>query len=225
MRRYTELPTSQLPLKMRMSLSIPQPALLRLRLFGVGSINIGDWCPGFLEAGAPLVLVTAFKLLDMILEWVLDQNGYQSTFRFAQKLKALRGSVQFPPLIGSRPWLQTRIVSLYASLIPLRGTIIHDRHFQAMSGNLLIATSKVGSALPPVPISATDLRTLAAIAVSLVRYLEGTWTLDLYGELLLRYRLDQLAYLHTRKPSWANKSPDSSTFESMPRLVPFSRST
>ena len=115
MRRYTELPTSQLPLKMRMSLSIPQPALLRLRLFGVGSINIGDWCPGFLEAGAPLVLVTAFKLLDMILEWVLDQNGYQSTFRFAQKLKALRGSVQFPPLIGSRPWLQTRIVSLYAS--------------------------------------------------------------------------------------------------------------
>ena len=68
MRRYTELPTSQLPLKRRMSLSIPQPALLRLRLFGVGSINIGDWCPGFLEAGAPLVLVTAFKLLDMILE-------------------------------------------------------------------------------------------------------------------------------------------------------------
>ena len=42
---------------------------------GAGNIKLGDWRPGFLEAGAPLVFVTAFKLLDMLLEWVLIQKG------------------------------------------------------------------------------------------------------------------------------------------------------
>lgn len=165
-------------------------------IYGVGSINLGDWRPGFLNAGAPLILVTAFKLLDMIFEWILAQNGHQATFRFAQKLNALRGPLQFPPLIASRAWLQQRLVSLYAGLEPLRGTIIHDRHFQATSGDVQVASSKGGVVLPPVSISAAELRILAAIAVSLIRFLEGTWTLDLFHELRLRYWVDNLTHLH-----------------------------
>jgi hypothetical protein len=38
------------------------------------SIVIGDWRAGFLDAGAPLVFVTTFKILDMFMEWVLEQN-------------------------------------------------------------------------------------------------------------------------------------------------------
>ena len=165
-------------------------------VYGMASINIGDWRPGFLEAGAPLVLVTAFKLLDMILEWVLVQNGQPATFRFSQKLVALQGSIQFPQLIASRPWLQRRLLSLYTGLEPLRGTIIHDRHFQTSSGDLRVAISKKGSVRAPVALAAADLRRISAFGVSLIRYLEGTWALDLFREKRLRFWLDQLAHVH-----------------------------
>ena len=41
------------------------------QFFGVRAMNIdlGDWRPGFLNAGAPLIFVTTFKLLDMLIEW------------------------------------------------------------------------------------------------------------------------------------------------------------
>lgn len=165
-------------------------------IYGMVSINIGDWRPGFLEAGAPLVLVTAFKLIDMLLEWMLSENGVRSTFRFAQKLAALRGPMQFPPLIASRPWLQDRLVALYSKLEPLRGTIIHDRHFQTSAGQLQVSPSKGGNVQASVPLSAEDLRLLSVFGVSLLRYLEGTWTLDQFSEKRLRYTLDRLAHIH-----------------------------
>ncbi len=46
-----------------------------LFVYGVGNIKLGDWRPGFLEAGASLVFVTTFKLLDMLLEWSANPTG------------------------------------------------------------------------------------------------------------------------------------------------------
>ena len=61
---------------------------------GVGIVKPGDWRPGFLEAGAPLVFVTAFKLLDMLLEWVLIINGGTSTRTFSQKIHTFSQKIQ-----------------------------------------------------------------------------------------------------------------------------------
>lgn len=159
-------------------------------------IHLGDWRPGFLQAGAPLILVTAFKLIDMVLEWVLANNGHAPTYRFAQKIRALGGAVAFPPLIASRPWLQSRLVSLYAGLEPLRGTIIHNRQFTATDGSLTVENTRAAAPSTPVSITSNDLRLLSAFGVSLVHYLRGTWLLDSYRERWLRFWLDQLAHLH-----------------------------
>ena len=72
-------------------------------IYASGNIKSGDWQPGFLEVGAPLVFVTAFKLLDMLIEWMLTKNGKTATFKFAQKIAPLKGQVIFPPLIETRP--------------------------------------------------------------------------------------------------------------------------
>jgi hypothetical protein len=165
-------------------------------IYGFANIIIGDWRPGFLEAGAPLVFVTAFKILDMLLEWVLSENGRGSTHSFQQKIAALRGSIQFPPIIASRPWLQERLVALYSSLEPLRGTIIHARHFKSNSGALQVSSSKRGAAGPAVAIAAADLRNLAVVLVSLLRYLDGTWVMDAFREKRVRRAIDELAQLH-----------------------------
>ena len=132
----------------------------------------------------------------MLLEWILVENGHKATFRFQEKMAAFQKPVQFPPPICNHIWLQERLVALYSKLEGLRGTIIHDRHFQTFSGQLRVSTSKKGNIGPMVPLSAEDLRALSVIGVSILRYVEGTWTLDAFMEKRLRHLLDHLAHLH-----------------------------
>ena len=81
-------------------------------------------------------------------------------------------------------------------LEPLRGTIIHDRHFKASGGELQVSSSKRGKLAPQVTITATDLRNVAFLLVSLLRYLEGVWMMDSFAEKRLRRALDEVAHLH-----------------------------
>ena len=83
----------------------------------------------------------------MLLEWVLIINGGTSTQRFSQKIQALKARkrpVVFPPLIETRTWLRERLIALYEQLVPLRGTVIHDRHFTTTGGTLDVASSNRG---------------------------------------------------------------------------------
>lgn len=168
--------------------------------YASGNIIVGDWRPGFLNAGAPLVFVSIFKLLDMLVEWVLEENGFPPNFRFQQKLRQLRGAVIFPPLVESRAWLKERLAGLYSTLEPLRGTIIHDRHFTATDGAIRVASSRCGVTGVPIEISAAHLRMLARTIVSILRYVDGTWNFEELREKTLRYDLDELAALHGLPP-------------------------
>ena len=163
---------------------------------GRANIVIGDWRPGFLNAGAPLVFVSTFKLLDMLIEWILEENGVPSTFRFQQKLQHLMSSPIFPQSIESRPWLKERLTGLYSTLEPLRGTIIHDKHFTATDGAIRVSSSRKGIVGSAVDISAAQLRRLAVTIVSVLRYVDGTWHLDELREKILRHELDELVALH-----------------------------
>lgn len=116
--------------------------------FARAHIEIGDWRPGFLNAGAPLVFVVTFKLLDMLMEWVLEQNGIGSTHRFEQKLKHLSSSPTFPDVVEARPWLKDRLTGLYRTLEPFRGTVIHGSKFTSTDGTDQCLQFKEGSHWP-----------------------------------------------------------------------------
>jgi hypothetical protein len=164
---------------------------------GAISIKFFDWGPGFLNAGAPLVFVTAFKILDMLLEWVLVENGHVSTHEYRRKIEALKKpTVTFPPLIRSRPWLRDRLVALYEKFAPLRGTVIHARNFTASNGDLDVSSSKRGVIGPTVRLTAADLRSFAFVAVAALRYVGGAWHMDAFREKRLRFAFDELAPLH-----------------------------
>jgi hypothetical protein len=178
----------------------------RCTVFASANIRVGDWRPGFLDAGAPLVLVTAFKALDMLLEWVLEQNGHARTFRFAQKITALQSGVVFPPLLHTRPWLQDRLVALYKRLEPLRGTIIHDRAFKSQSGALHVSSTKRGASGLVVTIDGPALRNFSLLMVAVLGAFQGTWKLDTYLEKRLRKALDEIAHLH-QMPSLGQQQP------------------
>lgn len=174
----------------------PDGGLPRQTKYASVHIAIGDWRREFLQAGAPLVFVTAFKLLDMLIEWVLAQNGKTPTYRYVEKIRALKEPVRFPALIETRTWLRERLIALYEQLEPLRGTIVHARHFKTASGTLQVSSSKGGKVGPSITIADGDLRNLALVLVSLLRYLQGMWTMDLFQEKRLRRALDELAHLH-----------------------------
>ena len=159
-------------------------------------IAIGDWRSSFLKVGTPLVFVTAFKTLDMLMEWVLVENGSPSTYKFSEKIRKLTGSVLFPPLIEGRPWLRERLCALYKQLEPLRGTIIHDRRFKSAGGSLDVSSTKGGSIGPVVSMADEDVRNLVVTVCSLVQYLKGTWQMDAFQEKRLRFALDELSTLH-----------------------------
>ncbi|GGO86270.1 hypothetical protein GCM10011348_36740 [Marinobacterium nitratireducens] len=175
---------------------------------GHGRMNaiIGDWRPSFLKAGAPLVFVSTFKLLDMLIEWILEENGISSTFRFQQKLQHLSSEPVFPQLISSRTWLKERLIGLYRLLEPLRGTIIHDRHFIATDGSIRVASSRRGVIGETIEISAANLRRLARVVVSTLKYIDDSWHLDEFREKLLRHDLDELEGLHGL-PSLEQRQP------------------
>lgn len=166
------------------------------RVWASANLQVGDWRPGFLRAGVPLVFVTTFKLLDMMMEWVLSENGVASTFRFQQKLAAMTPNIKFPQIVESRPWWRDRLVSLYGRLEPLRGTIIHDRHFEVEDGAMRVASSRKNLLGPQVHIDGDLLRVLARLVVSTLRHVDGSWDMDVYRERRLRHDLDQLAPLH-----------------------------
>lgn len=174
--------------------------------YATTGIRIGDWRGSFLKEGAPLVFMTTFKLLDMLIEWVLVQNGSISTHRFADKIKALAGPVQFPTLVESRPWLRKRLCALYSYLDPFRGTIIHDRRFTSANGSLEVSSTRGKKNGPAATISEADLRNLSLVLVSVIRYLQTIWTIDAFEEKRLRRSLDELTHLH-KLPSLGQLPP------------------
>lgn len=163
------------------------------------SVNIalfGNWRSDFLAVGSPLVFVTTFKLFDMFIDLVLETNGIGRTFRFEQKISQLKNGALFPNFIESRSWLKDRIVGLYETLVPLRGTIIHDKHFSTTGGNLKVASSKRGVLGHEQTINSNQLRDLTILVISIIHYEDGSWIIDPYKEKVLRRTLDTLHEFH-----------------------------
>jgi len=161
-------------------------------------IVIGDWRPSFLAAGSPLVFVTTFKLLDMFIDLVLEKNGFAQTFRFQKKISQLRNGILFPNFIEYRPWLKERIIGMYETLEPLRGTIIHNKHFSTTDGTLKVSTSKRGVIGPEQTIDRERLRELAVLVISIIHFVDGSWVIDSYKEKVLQRTFDTLQTFHGR---------------------------
>ncbi len=160
-----------------------------------------DWRAGFLQVAPPLVFVASFKLLDMLFEWVLKANDRLDGFQFNRKIKKLElPGLVYPSVLRARGWLVEALLALYKGSEPLRGTIIHSRHFEASRGGLQIASSKNEVVDERIELSAEDLRTYAQLSVSVLKYLHGDWHLDTHRERCLRWQIDALQKLHKLEP-------------------------
>ncbi len=159
-----------------------------------GYIDLNDWRPGFLAAGAPLIFVTCFKILDSIIEWALSKNINKVPFPFKKKIQLIdenivKGTFEISP---NNNWLDGYIVSLYKKLTPFRNALIHSGDFDVTTNRLNIHDKSHGGSITLV-----QLRALAELIVKITEILEGNNEIsDEFHIKEIKFLLDKLTELH-----------------------------
>ena len=148
----------------------------------------------------PLTFVASFKVLDMIFEWMLEENctlGKIQTvpWRFTEKVKLLKNGshLQLPPLFENQPCLYTYVKALFCQLLPYRNEVIDKNGFSVSEDALTLSSSKQGTSLT---LSGEQVACLARFVRLLVRALLGEIVLDDYKTRMVRHYLDTLAPAH-----------------------------
>ena len=89
----------------------------------------------------PLIFSAAFKIQDMIAEWILHANGSKA-WQFKAKQQAYdalqkAGTLSEPDVFQTWPDLSRAFWALYKTLTPLRSTIVHASGFTVQPGGTL----------------------------------------------------------------------------------------
>lgn len=154
-----------------------------------------------LNAMMPLTFVASFKTLDMIFEWILEENHNcgnisKVPWRFADKVKILTqraSNLQLPDPFKNQPHLYDYAKALFCQLMPYRNAVIHKNSFSVSGDTLTLSDSKAGTSLT---LSSKQVNHLVCFALKLVRALTKQIVVDRKTDKLLQYYLDGLAPIH-----------------------------
>lgn len=107
-----------------------------------------DSCAGAVQSALnrlrPMAFVAAFKLHDMIAEWILKKNGV-SAWKFKEKTQRcneLRAAKNFiePDYFLARPNVSEAFWKLYASFTSYRNKIIHDGGVSSLNDGSIVVS-------------------------------------------------------------------------------------
>ena len=95
---------------------------------------------GVLQLFSPLLFVSAFKLLDLFEEWVLEENGRTPKgkfWSFQEKATELgAGVVSKPDFLAHDSALASVVDAIFKNLVSKRNAITHNSWGKAVAGNL-----------------------------------------------------------------------------------------
>ena len=151
-----------------------------------------------LDAMMPFTFIASYKTLDMIFEWILEENcksGNIQTvpWQFDAKVKLLNKNLKLPSLFKSQPHLYTYPKALFCQLLPYRNEVIHNNSFSVSGDTLTLSSSKMGTSLT---LSSRHVDYLVRFVRALVRALASEIAIDAYTDKILRHYLDILAPVH-----------------------------
>lgn len=154
-----------------------------------------------LNAMMPLTFVASFKTLDMIFEWILEENHKLENiskvpWSFSDKVKILTqraSNFQLPDPFKNQPYLYDYAKALFCQLVPYRHEVVHKNRFSVSGDTLTLSDSKAGTSLI---LNGQQVAHLVRFALALVRVLTNKIVVDRKTDKLLRYYLDTLAPIH-----------------------------
>ena len=153
------------------------------------------------DAFRPLAFSVAFKVLDAIHEWILEENQLGGVipnvpWRFAQKVAVFKAQpIQGPDLFRNHSFLGDYAFALYETLLPFRNEVIHNHRFQ-VSGDTLRITAATGTGTQTLDITQVALGSLALVSLTIARMLLSAVAADEPRLRLIKYHLDQIVQLH-----------------------------
>ncbi len=151
----------------------------------------------------PLTFTASYKILDMIIEWILEENkksgNIQSVpWQFYEKIKIILSTsaqLDYPPLFQSIPYIKDYLSALYLKLLKFRHEIIHKNNFKVSNGKLIIETTK-NSKLYSVDLNRGELGAFIRAVVAIANLLTGVLLFGEQEDCLLKYHLDRIKKLH-----------------------------
>jgi hypothetical protein len=159
-----------------------------------------DVCAGSVRAALsrlrPLAFNAAFKMQDMIVEWILRENGrtgwsFQEKIRDYESLSA-SGSLVEPDLFFSRPFVSKAFWKLFKYFVPYRSALVHSGGVSIYNNGTLQINGRNDSLVLGVLEQGAYLRALCIIAKCLV----GQAKLSSYLEAVLESALAKLIAYH-----------------------------
>ena len=148
-----------------------------------------------INAMMPFTFMASFKTLDMIFEWILEENFANVPQPFKKKVKLLKkeSDLQLPSLFKSQPYLYTYAKTLFCHLLPYRHEVVHKNSFSVSDDVLTLSSSEQGTSLT---LSSKQVDHLVRFVHALVRALVGNVVIDRNMDMLFRYYLDVLGSVH-----------------------------
>ena len=150
-----------------------------------------------INAMMPLTFIASFKALDMVFEWIFEENCVNVPWSFKGKVKLLKkeSNLQLPSLFKSQPYLYTYAKALFCrNCYHIAMRLCIKIASLSLDDALTLSSSKQGTSLilnsKQVDLFST-FRTCA-----FVRALVGDIVIDRNKEMLLRYYLDVLGPVH-----------------------------
>ena len=164
----------------------------------------------------PLVFTASYKMLDMIFEWILEQNHRagklsespsRSRWGFKKKLNHLKSDskLQYPPLFTTQTYLHSYSEALFCRLLPYRNKIVHSKTSPVCKDKLILSSSIDENI--KLTLSRAQIGYLVRFVVALARALAGVIEVDAHMDRLLKYYLDPLKTAHGLKDFKQQKPP------------------
>lgn len=161
---------------------------------------------GFVKQMSPLLFCGAYKLLDMVVEWIIHENTGERPWQFKEKIKKLETTrMTFPDFLETDIALREALLALYIELVEYRNAITHGKWGENQEGNLRFDFSKNNQSFQR-SVSAAQVMALGDLMSRIGNYLVIPSTQTDVEILHLKVILDRLASLHG-KPAFNVELP------------------
>ena len=156
-----------------------------------------------INAMSPLTFTASYKILDMIFEWILEENVPTGNinripWKFSEKIELISkkyNQLGCPPIFQSNPYIKDYLFALYSDLLKFRNEVVHKHNFSVSDNNLRIDTTVEGKSYMLV-LDRGELGAFVRAVVAVANLLIGVLSFGPWEDQLFKYHLDRIQKLH-----------------------------
>jgi len=154
-----------------------------------------------MDAMMPLIFIASYKIIDMIFEWILEENKKVRKIRkvpwkFKEKIKIISNSqLNYPSLFQSNLYIQNYLFALYSNLLKFRNEIVHKNNFSISGAKLKIETTE-NSQSYSIELDREELGAFMKTVIAVAKMLIGVLPFRKREDYLLKYYFDRIKKLH-----------------------------